>query len=129
MTEIEDLIGRAYTYLSSAQLLLDNKDFESSVSRSYYAMFFAAEAAMLTKGKMTSTHKGIISEFGLQFIKPGILPKKFGKDFSKAFEKRQVGDYESAKVITEDEAEEVLEEGTGFIEEIVKYLKKTGHLK
>lgn len=39
MNEIALLEKRAKKYLTSAQLLLDADDYESSVSRSYYATF------------------------------------------------------------------------------------------
>ena len=48
MSEIESLIKRAERYLLSAKLLLKEGDYESSVSRIYYAMFFAAQAALLS---------------------------------------------------------------------------------
>jgi uncharacterized protein (UPF0332 family) len=50
MTEIESLVARSTKYLHSAELLLDNGDYESSVSRSYYAMFYCVQALLLTKG-------------------------------------------------------------------------------
>jgi uncharacterized protein (UPF0332 family) len=40
MKEIISLIERANKYLNSAELLIKEGDFESSVSRSYYAMFY-----------------------------------------------------------------------------------------
>lgn len=41
MNEVESLIKRAEKYLKSAKILLDVEDYESSVSRVYYAMFYA----------------------------------------------------------------------------------------
>ena len=40
MTEIDSLVKRARRYIRSAELLLNDKDYESSVSRTYYAMFY-----------------------------------------------------------------------------------------
>jgi len=69
MTEIDSLIKRAKRYIKSAELLLNDKDYEFSVSRTYYAMFYAAQAALLTKNLSFSSHKGVISAFGKHFIK------------------------------------------------------------
>ena len=49
MKEAVSLIERARKYLNSSKILLDERDYESSVSRAYYAMFYAAEAVLLTK--------------------------------------------------------------------------------
>ena len=49
MTEVNALIDKAKRYIKSAKLLIEDGDFESAVSRTYYAMFYCAEAALLTK--------------------------------------------------------------------------------
>lgn len=65
----------------------------------------------------------MISAFGEHFIKKGIFPKELGRELNRAFEKRQLGDYEYTFVISRKEAEEILENGKGFIEIIAQYLK------
>lgn len=49
MKEIISLYERAKNDLKSAELLLGEEDYESSVSRTYYAMFYTAEAVLLHK--------------------------------------------------------------------------------
>ena len=73
MKEIETLIQRAERAAKSAELLLKGGDFDSSVSRSYYAMFYATEALLLTKELKFSSHRSVISLFGEHFIKTGIF--------------------------------------------------------
>ncbi|MEA2074743.1 MAG: HEPN domain-containing protein [Euryarchaeota archaeon] len=124
MKEVESLIKRAMKYLKSARILLEDGDCESSVSRAYYAMFYSAEAMLLTKGLSFSSHRGVISAFGEHFVKTGIFPKEMGKELNRAFEKRQLGDYEYTFVISEDEAKEILENGEKFVEKIVQHLKE-----
>jgi uncharacterized protein (UPF0332 family) len=124
MKEIESLIKKANRYLKSAKLLLKDGDYESSVSRTYYAMFYSAQAMLLTKNLSFSSHKSVISAFGKNFIKTGILPKDMGRELNRAFEKRQIGDYEYKFVILEEEAEKILENGKKFVEKIIKQLNK-----
>ncbi|MDY6966818.1 MAG: HEPN domain-containing protein [Halobacteriota archaeon] len=47
MKEIEDLIKKAERFLRTAELILDDGDYDSCVSRCYYAMFFMAEAILI----------------------------------------------------------------------------------
>ncbi len=68
MKEVVSLINRAKKYLGSAELLLTSGDYESSVSRVYYAMFYSAQAVLLTKGLSYPSHAGVISGFGEQFL-------------------------------------------------------------
>ena len=124
MKEIKSLIERAEKYMRSAEILLNEGDYESSVSRTYYAMFYCAQAMLLTKNLSFSSHKGVISAFGEHFVKTGIFPKEMGRELNRAFEKRQIGDYEYTFVISKDEAEEVLENGKKFVEKIVQHLKE-----
>ena len=46
MREAASLIERAKKYLKSSRTLLVDGDYESSVSRAYYAMFYSAEAVL-----------------------------------------------------------------------------------
>ena len=124
MKEVESLIKRAKRYVKSAEVLLKDGDYESSVSRTYYAMLYSAQAALLTKSLSFSSHRGVISAFGKNFIKTNILSMEMGRELNRAFEKRQLGDYGHTFVISSDEAEEILKNGKKFIEKIVQYLKK-----
>ena len=45
MNEIKSLISRSERYIKSAELLFNDGDYESAVSRVYYAMFYCVEAA------------------------------------------------------------------------------------
>ena len=104
MKEITSLISRAERYLRSAKMLLKEGDYESSVSRTYYAMFYSTQAMLITKDLSFSSHKGVISAFAEHFIKTGIFPRETGRELNRAFEKRQLGDYEYTFVISEQEA-------------------------
>ncbi|MGC1123204.1 MAG: HEPN domain-containing protein [Candidatus Methanofastidiosia archaeon] len=124
MNEVKSLIKRAERYLESAEILLDAEDYESSVSRVYYAMFYSVEALLLTQGLSFSSHRGVISAFGERFIKPGIFPREMGKELNRAFEKRQLSDYEYTFVIAQDEAKKMLEKGKDFTEKVILWLQE-----
>ncbi len=73
MKEVESLIRRAEKSIGSAEFLIEKVDFESAISRSYYAMFYATEALLLTENLKFSSHKSVISLFGEHFVKTGIF--------------------------------------------------------
>jgi len=129
MNEIEELIGRANKYLSSAKLLLDSGDYDSSVSRSYYAMFFATEAILLTKELEFSSHRGVIAAFGQHFVKTGIFSKEMRRMLQNAFDMRQKGDYSFRPVIQETTANHMLNQAKVFVGKIKDYLVKEEYLK
>ena len=123
MSQIQSLIEKSRRYLRSAELLVQDGDYDSAVSRSYYAMFYSAEAALLKRGMAFSSHKAVISAFGRHFVKPGILEKRLGRDLNVAFDERQVGDYESNFSISEDNARRALERAAGFVGRVAEWLK------
>lgn len=126
MNEIQSLIARAKKYLESADVLMVHGDFDSAASRVYYAMYYAVQAVLLTKGLTVSSHRGLFAVFGEHFVKSGVFPRQMGKELSRAFEKRQLGDYEHGFIITQDEASDLIERSSEFIDRIEAYLK-TNH--
>ncbi|HEB11082.1 MAG TPA: HEPN domain-containing protein, partial [Spirochaetales bacterium] len=93
--------------------------------RAYYAMFYSTEAILLTKDLSFSSHKGVISAFGEYFIKEDIFSKEMGRELNRAFEKRQLGDYEYTFVISEEEARIILENGKEFVNKIAQYISQS----
>ena len=124
MREAASLIERAKKYLKSSRMLLVDGDYESSVSRAYYAMFYSAEAVLLIENLSFSSHRGVISAFGEHFVKTDIFPRAMGRELNRAFEKRQLGDYEYTFVISEDEAREILDQSKHFVASVIPYLEK-----
>ncbi|MHC4205602.1 MAG: HEPN domain-containing protein [Planctomycetota bacterium] len=123
MSQIQALIEKAHRYLRSAELLIQDGDYDSAVSRSYYAMFYSAEAALLKKEMTFSSHKAVISAFGQYFVKTGIFDKRMGRDLNIIFGERQLGDYESNFSISEDSARQTLKSAQGFVDQVVEWLE------
>ena len=123
MKEAHSLIDRARRYVASAELLLREGDYESSVSRAYYAMFFCAEAVLLTEGMSFSSHKGVISAFGQHFVKTGVFSRELGRELNRAFDLRQIADYEFSFVIGEARAAESVTQCSRFLSSISDYLR------
>jgi hypothetical protein len=48
--EIQALLDKARRYIRSAELLRADGDYNSAISRLYYAMFYCAEAILFSKG-------------------------------------------------------------------------------
>ena len=66
--------------------------------------------------------KGVISAFGKNFVKTGVFSRKMSRELNRAFQKRQIGDYEYTFVISEGEAKQTIESGKEFVEKIAQYL-------
>lgn len=124
MNETAALIQKAQRYIRSAELLSKDGDNESAVSRIYYAMFYCAEASLLTKDLSFSSHKGVLAAFGEHFVKTEIFPKAMGRNLNRAFEKRQISDYECAFVFEDHEVQQLLDNGKDFVDAAAAWLKQ-----
>ena len=124
MEEIHLLMQKAKRFLASSQLLLSQPDVESACSRGYYAMFYATQALLLSKGLSPKTHKGVRTAFAQVYIQGGILPVSMSKDLSFAADMRSAGDYEINQIITLNEAQEVVKNTESFLQKVADYLNE-----
>lgn len=124
MKEIRDFTEKAEKFLVTAEQALNTGDYDSCVSRCYYAMFFMAEAMLLTKSLTASSHKGVISKFGEHFVKTKILDRNLGKALNDAYDKRLVGDYGVGFTVTEQQAKDLLKTAKDFVLKLKSYLNK-----
>ena len=106
---MQDFYEKAERFLHTARATLEIGDWDSCVSRCYYAMFFMAEAALLTKGITANSHRGVINLFGKHFVKTGVFPPEFGRALGRAYDERLVGDYGIEGGTTKEDAEMLLE--------------------
>ena len=93
--EIQALLVKAKRSLCASENLMENGDYDFSISRTYYSMFYCAEALLLTKDMKFSKHSAVISYFGREFVKSGLLSRELYDYLLKGFRERQIGDYET----------------------------------
>jgi uncharacterized protein (UPF0332 family) len=98
----EGLLGKARRNIRSAKMLLADGDCDTAVSRACFAMFYVAEAFLLSKGLAYSKHSAVIAAFGKEFAKPGVLPAEFHAHLREAAEARNISDYQVGSLLTEE---------------------------
>ncbi|PUE31564.1 HEPN domain-containing protein [Limnohabitans sp. Jir72] len=108
------LMGKATQAVASARVLLDLGDEDGACNRAYYAMFDAAQAALLESGvpapdALGKTHRGLINTFSAYLVKDGPVSKELGRQLKRAEEMRLVADYNGESVVQADAAELVLQ--------------------
>jgi len=123
MKEINNLLENALNEIDTAQLLLQNNKINAAVSRAYYAVFYAVQGILLTKGVTLKTHQGLQIMFSNHFIKTSVLPKEYAKYLNECLDKRIIGDYELGHGLNNDDASQSIELAKEIIDGITKYLK------
>lgn len=122
MSEIAQFLDLAHEELKSSRLLLENQHYRAGVSRAYYAMYYATQALLAAKNVVTRTHKGVMQQFSQHFVKSGDLPASMATDLKRAYDLRQLSDYEVAVALTLEQANMMLEAATAFVQQGQLYL-------
>ena len=85
-TAVSEYMTRAHTDLRAAAVNVREEFYAVAISCAYYAMFYAASAALASIGVSRSKHSGIIAAFGEYLVKPGYVESEWGRLLSEGFE-------------------------------------------
>ena len=116
-------LEKAHNCLKASELLLSAESYADSVNRSYYSIYHAIRAVLITIDYSSKTHSGNISEFRRRFIKTGIFPKDFSDIVGRAFDIRNDSDYEDFYVVSKDEVIKQAENASVFLKATEDYIK------
>jgi uncharacterized protein (UPF0332 family) len=102
-------MAKAAQALSSARQLLAAGDSDGACNRAYYAMFDAAQAALLLNQQMDGqtppkTHRGLIAAFGQQLVLTGLVASQLGSTLNQVERLRLLADYTGDPVGADDSA-------------------------
>ena len=111
-------LEKAKNTLSYAKSYIDDTTLDSTVNRIYYAMFYAVNALLITKGLYSSKHSGVRSIFNREIVNKGLIEKKWGEFFADMFDRRQKGDYKDFMKFEKQDIEEWLKKSEEFINKI-----------
>jgi len=116
---IQYRLESAREILRDAQLLKQSGGSPKSiVNRAYYDIFYASLALLVTADVEPSKHSGVLAKFDELFVRQGIFAKEVSRILHHAFDMRQAGDYQKSKVITEEQADDVLRSAEEFVKTI-----------
>ena len=116
-------LEQAEEALSEADLLLNAGHFRGAINRAYYAMFYAIHVLVVKNKVKVSKHSGVISYFDREFVKPGIIDKKFSKWLHRLFDLRQDADYGDMFEPSDDQCRQAVEQARQFVHRIRNYFE------
>jgi uncharacterized protein (UPF0332 family) len=93
--------ARANESLGAAQRDLEAGSEELAISCAYYALFYAASAALLEEGRAFKNHAAVRAAFNRDIIKPGRLSKDHADLYNQLFRDRLKGDYAAFEAFDE----------------------------
>lgn len=121
--EIAANLERAEKSIQAAKELATSGFYDFAASRSYYAAFYAATAALLDEGLEFSKHSGVIASIHQRLVKTGKLDKEQGKELNWLFELRNVGDYGVTIHVSQQDTERAIRVAENFLRIIKSLLR------
>ena len=109
---------RANETLEDGRILFKNGKLFFTVNRLYYAMFYAVNALLLTKGLSSAKRSGVLGLFNKEFVKEGIVEKESGRFYNEIFGFRQKADYKDLVEFDKKDVEEWLDKASKFVAQI-----------
>lgn len=119
------MLDKARRAVRAAELLLDAGETDFAMGRAYYAMFYAAEAALLETGLKFRKHSGVHAAFGEQLARTGKVDPKYHRLLLDAFDKRIVGDYDVEYAFSPEDCRQTIEQAREFISAVAAFLRTT----
>jgi uncharacterized protein (UPF0332 family) len=117
-------LEQAKEALEDSTFLLDAGRYRAAANRLYYACFYAAVAALLTKRLQYSKHSAVIAFFDKEFISSGQLPREYSRTLHQAFNERQQDDYMPFVEMDADDLRQLLVDVRSLVNGIAEYIAK-----
>lgn len=121
--EVEQYMARSERALEAAQVLAEHGYWADVLSKTYFAMFYAASALLCTDGISVSKHSAVVALVGERFAKPGRIDRRLHRMLIDMLDERHVADYRIEIEVTQEEAEQGLRTAREFVRAIKEYLE------
>lgn len=112
-------IEKARAAFDEAQKVATMSLWNLAANRLYYALYHAASALLLSEGLTSHTHKGLLAQISLNYVKAGRLTQSDGKLIRQMFNMRQEGDYEDFAETTEKDITEATPKVKNLMEKLI----------
>ena len=121
----QEYMDMAAESIKEAELMYKNNFFRGTVSRAYYATFYAAQAALDRINVSAKFHQGVQILFNKHFIETKIFPNYFNQFLQESLNQRLIGDYEIGYKANNEQAKKSIENAKEIYKGIKEYLFKT----
>jgi uncharacterized protein (UPF0332 family) len=107
--------------VAAARLALEAGFLSTAASTAYYAMFYAARAALSEEERNARTHRGVWGLFRELFVVSGRFDEELFRAAQRGQDLREAGDYE-ARMISPQAAEAIVADADRFVSAVADLL-------
>ena len=114
----EDALNRAQNNLDAAHRDFEAGDYNRAISGSYYAMLYAARAALNEAGEAPKSHVGVQHQLCETYVENGPFDAHYHSLLSQAEDDRLDADYELSPSFSAEKAEQWIARAEDFVDTI-----------
>ena len=111
-------LEKANRFLKQASMMCEIEQWDIAANRYYYACFHAVQALFIYNGLASRRHSGMLTQFGLHFIKTGVIEDRLGAFLTRMEQLREKGDYNCLFDVTKEELLTFVEPAHELVEKI-----------
>ena len=117
------LLEVARRAFESAERSISADDAATAANRAYYAMLYAAQAALVDEEVDVRSHRAVHAAFGIRFAKTARLDPRFHSWLLDAFDLRLLADYDPMWDLETGSIRETVEQAGRMIDDIERFLE------
>ena len=122
--QISAWMDKARESQNASEFLLKGGHSNIAASQVFYTMFYIAKALLLSKDLDFSRESRVITAFGKEFKKTGVLSNDFHKNLIAARAIRDGNDFEVNFKVDEQDTRQMIQQSHEFYEAALSYLEK-----
>lgn len=119
---VEYRLSRCKEALREVGYLVEGGFYSSTVSRLYYACYYAAVALLIANKIEAQSHAGVKSMLSCHFVKFGKLDKTYAKTFFELFDLRYSNDYDDFSFCEKETIESLMQPAKEFIDAVTSMI-------
>lgn len=122
-------VEKANETLDVVDLLIENKKWNSTINRLYYATYYMISALLIKDEIISKSHSGLKAQFYLNYVRDKQIPSDVAKIYSDLFDWRQKGDYGDFFDFTEEDMLSILQPTKDLISSVEKIITQNYQCK
>ena len=121
--EVQGLITKSKHAIKVAEDLLAQGYPSDSASKSYYAIFYVAQALLKSSKIDVIKHSAVEAAIGFHFVRTGKIEQKYHRILLDARKLREIADYDIQEEVVRPQAAVKVEEAKDFLKLVQKLVR------
>ena len=122
--QIKIKMKKSAAFINEADKLLENKFYNTLISRLYYSCFHATKALLLTKDLVSKTHSGTVTLLNQNFVKEKTFDSAQAAFFQSLMNERVESDYDDFIIFDEERVVKLIEPSRQYVKYVFKLIEK-----